>query len=162
MLEQLVAAVDGLCAVEPAALADGEAVVALHRLCERLSAVTTRAVACFEAGREWDADGARSAASWLARRCRQPLSAARRRVRLGRGGVDLGESGEGMWFADGVRDAVSGEVISRALGRIEDELFEAEWAEAKARVGEAVCAGDLRRTPAQRRADAWVEMARRA
>ncbi|MGH9278159.1 MAG: DUF222 domain-containing protein, partial [Acidimicrobiales bacterium] len=37
-----------------------------------------------------------------------------------------------------------------------------DWAEARARVGEGVRATDLARTPAQRRADALVEMARRA
>ncbi len=53
-------------------------------------------------------------------------------------------------------------MIANALGRLEKDLFEADWAAAKARVGEEVCAGDLARTPAQRRADALVEMARRA
>src|SRR5439155_8055526 len=46
--------------------------------------------------------------------------------------------------------------------RIDDELFGADWAQAKARVGEGVSGADLARTPAQRRADALVEMARRA
>src|SRR5205807_8350203 len=55
-----------------------------------------------------------------------------------------------------------GAVVATALKRIEDELFGADWAQAKARVGEGVCAADLARTPAQRRADALVEMARRA
>ncbi|MGI8982995.1 MAG: hypothetical protein ACR2HM_00420, partial [Acidimicrobiales bacterium] len=41
-------------------------------------------------------------------------------------------------------------------------FFEADWAEARQRVGERVCVGDLARTPAQRRADALVEMARRS
>jgi hypothetical protein len=48
------------------------------------------------------------------------------------------------------------------LKRIEKELFEADWAEAKDRLGDRVCVADLRRTPAQRRADAFVEMAKRA
>src|SRR5205085_6708857 len=53
-------------------------------------------------------------------------------------------------------------IVSRALKKIEHELFEADWAEAKVRVGEGVSAADLARRPAQRRADALVEMARRA
>ena len=52
--------------------------------------------------------------------------------------------------------------MAGALGRIEDELFAADWAEARARLGDGVCADALGRTPAQRRADALVEMARRA
>ena len=52
--------------------------------------------------------------------------------------------------------------MAKALGAIEAELFDADWAEARRRVGEKVCAGDLAPTPAQRRADALVEMARRA
>ena len=53
-------------------------------------------------------------------------------------------------------------MLDGALRRIEAELFAQDWAEARARVGEGVGVGDLARTPAQRRADAAVEMARRA
>jgi hypothetical protein len=48
------------------------------------------------------------------------------------------------------------------LGRIEQELFEADWAAARAEHGDAATACHLARTPAQRRHDALVEMARRA
>jgi hypothetical protein len=244
LLEELTAAVDDLCAVEPGTLADGETIRWLHRQLERLNAVTTRAAAAFEAGQEWEADGARSAGAWISARCHVPLPAARRRVRLGRDlrsmpateeawlAGDIGEahveplaavrrrvgaeafdpdeaalvehartlrhrdfvhtlaywsqvadadgaeeqaqrqrderrlhlsqSFEGTWFLDGVLDPISGEIVSRALKRIEEELFEADWAEAKARLGEGVSGADLARRPAQRRADALVEMARRA
>jgi len=37
-------------------------------------------------------------------------------------------------------------------------LFEADWAEAKARVGDRVCLADLARTDAQRRSDAWTQI----
>ena len=67
-----------------------------------------------------------------------------------------------MWCLDGLLDPISGAVVSEGLRRIEDELFRADWAEARGRVGEGVCGTDLARTPAQRRADALVEMARRA
>ena len=53
-------------------------------------------------------------------------------------------------------------IVEQALKRIEHDLFDSDWAEAKARVGEGVCAHDLARSPAQRRADALVEMARRS
>ena len=66
----------------------------------------------------------------------------------------LSQSFEGVWFCDGVLDPIAGEVVSRALRRIEDELFAEEWADAKERVGEEVRPADLARTPAQRRADA--------
>lgn len=76
--------------------------------------------------------------------------------------VNLSQSFGCAWFLDGLFDPIGGEILSTALRRIEDELFAADWAEAKARVGERVCAADLCRTPPQRRADALVEMARRA
>ena len=76
--------VDALCAGDPSRLGDGETVVALHRQLERLSAVLTRAVAAFDAGRAWDAEGARSASAWLAVRWNVAPSSARRRVVLGR------------------------------------------------------------------------------
>ena len=224
----------GRRAADPAALADGEAVVELHRQLERLTAVATRAAAAFDSGRAWEADGARSAAAWLSARGRTPLTTARRRVRAGRSlrsmpaaeaawlageigeahaealaavrrrvggevfdpdesrlvghardlphrdfwrvlgywtqaadpdGVEddaraqrgarrlhLSQTLDGMWLLDGVLDPLSGEVVANALKKVEQELFEAEWAEAKAPT----------RTPAQRRADALVELARRA
>ena len=74
----------------------------------------------------------------------------------------LASSFAGRWRGEVVLDAVSGEVVSEALRRIEDELFAADWAEARRRTGDAACTDDLSRTPAQRRADALVEMARRA
>ncbi len=74
----------------------------------------------------------------------------------------LSHSFEGAWFADGIFDAIGGAIVSDELKRIDRSLFDADWAEAKARVGEGVCADDLARTPAQRRADAVVEMATRS
>jgi hypothetical protein len=59
-------------------------------------------------------------------------------------------------------DAVGGEVFMTELRRIEQELFDEEWAEAKAIHGDDVRVEHLRRTPAQRRCDALVEMARRS
>jgi hypothetical protein len=69
-----------------------------------------------------------------------------------RGGVEL----------DGRLPAVAGAVFVAALERIESELFRADWAAAKAIHGAAVRVDLLERSPAQRRADALVEMARRA
>jgi hypothetical protein len=243
VLPELSALVDRLVDVDPATLGDGESMVALHRELERLTAVTTRAAAAFDAGGGWD-DEARSGASWLTGRCRMPAATARARVRLGRalrhlpvaqaawlagevredqvtllgsartpateaalardeellvreakrlrfasfakalaywrwradpdGAEDdaaaqrqrrklhLSQSFGGMWFADGTFDPISGEIVAAELRRIEEQLFAADWAEAKGRVGDHVRNSDLRRTPAQRRADALVEMATRS
>ena len=76
--------------------------------------------------------------------------------------LHLSASWNGQWYLDGIFDAIGGEILCQELKKIEKELFDADWAEAKARVGEGVCAGDLHRTAAQRRADALVEMARRS
>ncbi|HEY8544078.1 MAG TPA: DUF222 domain-containing protein, partial [Acidimicrobiales bacterium] len=58
--------------------------------------------------------------------------------------------------------ATGGAVFTSALERLETELFHTDWADAKATHGEHVRVDQLARTPAQRRADALVEMARRA
>jgi hypothetical protein len=244
MRTQLEAAVDALCAVDPASLGDGETVTFLHRQLARVDAVTTRATAAFDASRTWEGDGARSAAGWIATRCHLPTAAARRRVRLGRelrhmpaveaawmsGDISeahvgllarartpgraeafaqhedmlvgyartlrfgafaralaywcyladpdgseveadddhkarrfhLSQSFRGTFAAEGVFDPIGGAIVADELARREQELFEADWAEARDRVGPGVCAADLCRTPAQRRADAVVEMARRS
>jgi hypothetical protein len=243
-LDEVVDAIDRLCAVDPSTLGDGETIEALHRQLARLEAVVTRAVAAFDASGTWEADGARTAAAWITTRCRVPASTARRRVRLGRDlrhmptseaawvdgeitdahvsvlsgartpvtadafardetllvtqatelrfghflravayweqladpdGVEdraaaqdaarrlsLSQSFAGMWFLDGRLDTISGAIVCEALERIEQELCEADWGEARARVGDEVATSDLARTPGQRRADALVEMARRA
>jgi len=241
---ELTGVVDALCAVDPSALADGETLVALHRQLERLAAVTTRAVAAFDAGRAWSAEGAHTASAWLRVHWNVPATSARRRVTLGRAlrempaveaawlAGDIGEaqvallasartpetascferdeqmlvdqarklsyrsfaralayweqladpdgterSAErqhadrrlhlsqtfgGAWSLEGLFDPVNGTILANVLGRIEKELFEADWAEARERLGDKVGAGDLARSSAQRRADALVEMARRA
>jgi hypothetical protein len=72
---------------------------------------------------------------------------------------------------DGLRGTglLSGELTPTAkaevraeLDRLERQLFEADWAAAKAVHGEAVTVADLARTPAQRRHDALLDMARRS
>jgi len=59
-------------------------------------------------------------------------------------------------------DPIGGETFREALRRIEQEFFDADWQLAKTEHGDAVTLDRLWRTPAQRRADALVEMARRA
>lgn len=76
--------------------------------------------------------------------------------------LHLSQSFHGMWFSRATLDPVSGTIVDATLRAIERELFDADWAEAKARLGQDPTVVDLQRTPAQRRADAWVEMAIRA
>src|SRR5579872_4125742 len=84
-LAELIADVDRLVTADPAALADREGIAELHRQLDRLEAVAARADAAFDAAGGWRADGARSAAAWLAVSCHHPKSNARQRVRRGRG-----------------------------------------------------------------------------
>lgn len=76
--------------------------------------------------------------------------------------LHLSQTFGGMWFCRGTFDPVSGEIVASTLRIIEQELFEADWAAAKERLGREPMAMELDRTPAQRRADALVEMATRA
>ena len=78
-----------------------------------------------------------------------------RRARL-TGGLD----GTGHLEVD--LDPVSHAVFAEALGRIEQELWEADWAEARDRLGGDATKADLVRSDAQRRHDALVEMAKRS
>lgn len=76
--------------------------------------------------------------------------------------VSLTSSFQGMWFGTITLDPVSGEIVADELSRLEKELFEADWKEAKDSLGHDPSSRDLPRTPAQRRADALVEMATRS
>ena len=216
----------------------------LHRLQSRLESFVTEATAAFEVGEQWAADGAKTAASWIASRCRVPRAAAKRRVRLGRTlrhlpdvaeawregaiGADaaraiasarrhrteasmardeamlvsqakelgfedfsraldywkqladpdgaeetdeekkasrnvfLESSYSGMWLGQMTLDPISGSIVSGELNRLEHDLFEADCAEAKERLGRTARIDELARTSAQRRADALVEMATRS
>ena len=67
-----------------------------------------------------------------------------------------------MWFGKMTLDPISGTIVSDELERIERLLFEADWVEARRRLGREPKVTDLARTPSQRRADALVEMAARS
>jgi len=68
----------------------------------------------------------------------------------------------GTGILDGLLTPLARATVAGALGRIEAELFDADWAQARAQHGDQACAAHVSRTPAQRRHDALVEMARRA
>jgi hypothetical protein len=76
--------------------------------------------------------------------------------------VHLNQTFGGTWFGKLRLDPVSGEIVRTTLQIIEKELFDADWAAAKERLGREPTILELDRTPAQRRADALVEMAIRA
>jgi hypothetical protein len=76
--------------------------------------------------------------------------------------VHLSQSIGGTWFLDGQLDPVGGAELAEALRRIEEDLFKADWAAARELHGDDTRIEHLARTGPQRRADALVDMARRA
>ena len=76
--------------------------------------------------------------------------------------VYLESSIGGMWLGQMTLDPVSGSIVSGELNRLEHELFEADCAEARERLGRAPRIDELDRDGGQRRADALVEMAARS
>jgi len=69
---------------------------------------------------------------------------------------------DGMVRIDAWLDAIGGTEFLAELHRLEKHLFDTDWAEARARLGDNAKASDLARTAEQRRADAFIEMARRS
>jgi hypothetical protein len=69
---------------------------------------------------------------------------------------------DGTVKLDALFDAIGGEIFSNELQRLDDLLFKEDWSEAKELYGDDVTVDKLKRTPAQRRADALVEMAKRS
>jgi len=82
--------------------------------------------------------------------------------RRSRRDVFLSESFQGMWLGKMTLDPISGVIVSNELRRLEQQLFDIDWAEARERLGRDPEIGDLARTLGQRRADALVEMATRS
>ena len=243
-LENFAAALDELIESGADNYGDGASIVELHQLQSRLDSFVTEATAAFEVGEEWAADGAKTAASWIATRCRVARPSAKRRVRLGRTlrhlpevaqawrdgtigsdqaraiaaarrhrteaamardeemlvsqakelgfedfnrvleywkqladpdgaeasdeerkaarNVFLESSLGGMWLGQMTLDPISGSIVAGELNRLEHDLFEADCAQAKERLGRTARLDELARTSGQRRADALVEMATRS
>ncbi len=76
--------------------------------------------------------------------------------------VYVSQSVGDLWLGKMTFDPIGGAIYSGELMRLEAEMFEADWAEAKARLGRDPHLDELARTSAQRRADAAVEMAVRS
>jgi hypothetical protein len=68
----------------------------------------------------------------------------------------------GMWLGQMTLDPISGAIVSGELRRLEQDLFEEDWAKATEELGRDPKSTELCRTSAQRRADALVEMATRS
>lgn len=243
-LGQLIAAIDELVAEDPAAFADRDAIVELHRQAARVEALVARAADAFDKGGDWAVDGAQTSVQWLAVTTHQDKATLSRHRRLGRAmrhlpvaadawlagnlsadhmtalayarnprtieeladdEADLvgqaktlwfsdfrqairywllvqdpdGSDGDhhhnienrklschqglnGVWFGGFTLDAVGGDIFHTTLAGIEQDLFIDDWTQAKAALGRDPTIDELNRTPAQRRADALVEMAIRA
>ena len=69
---------------------------------------------------------------------------------------------DGMVRIDAWLDAIGGTEFLAELRRLEKHLFDADWADARERFGDDAKVSDLARTAEQRRADTFVEMARRS
>ncbi len=82
--------------------------------------------------------------------------------KMARRDVYLSQSVGGMWLGKMTFDPIGGAIYSGELLRLEAEMFDADWAEAKARLGRDPHLDELARTSPQRRADAAVEMAVRS
>lgn len=76
--------------------------------------------------------------------------------------LHLNQSFGGLWFGRLTLDPIGGTIVTDTLRAIEHELFEHDRRTAKERLGRDPLVMELDRTPAQRRADALVEMATRA
>ena len=77
-------------------------------------------------------------------------------------GVHLDQSVGGCWFGSITLDPISGAIVAEELSRLERLLFDDDRARAKEELGRDPAPHELPRTPAQRRADALVEMATRS
>ncbi|HEV2368747.1 MAG TPA: DUF222 domain-containing protein [Acidimicrobiales bacterium] len=83
-LSLLSEAVDEMLAAPDRALADGETVLGLFRIANKVSAALARAASAFEDSGEWGSSGARSAQAWMARRSRLDKSTCSRALIRGR------------------------------------------------------------------------------
>jgi hypothetical protein len=101
--------------------------VNLSRQLDRLGAVVTRAAAAFDARRDWEADGARSAAAWMAVRCHMPVTTARRRVGVGRE-LRVMAAAEAAWLRGEVNE-VQVEALVAARRRVGGARFDPDEAE---------------------------------
>ncbi len=240
-------AAEELAAEDPFSYGDRASIVTLLRARAVFDYALANALQSFAEGGEWAADGAQSAAAWIATTCHLPVAEVRRHLRRGRSlpampvvaqafaagaiagahvdvlvkaaesvshadaeafslceealvdaareltftpfanavtyftqmadpdgaeeadmarrarrDVYVSQSVNGTYLVGGNLDPISGAIVAGEFTRLEELLFEADWAKAKEGLGRDPKVGELSRTPAQRRADALVEMALRS
>jgi hypothetical protein len=76
--------------------------------------------------------------------------------------LDLSDGIDGVGLVDLRFEPIGWATFVEALRRIEHELWEHDWADARHRLGDAASSTDLARTDSQRRYDALIEMATRS
>jgi hypothetical protein len=151
-----------------AALAAGDITVAHARRLATLGAPDT--AAAFAAAEEFLVGQARSmrwadltkAAGYWLRHARQDNDPDPDKTDRDHRKVSLHDGLRGTGLLSGELTPTAKAEVRAELDRLERQLFEADWAAAKAVHGEAVTVAHLARTPAQRRHDALIEMARRS
>jgi hypothetical protein len=129
-MAELSSAIDAMSAssAEPARLADeelGAVLVDLHRYRARLGMIEARLTAAFDQRKAYAADGSRSTAAWLARRCntwgRATHDQARRARRLRQMPVTAAAFGDGEidqhHLADSGDPADPGDAVDALAGR---------------------------------------------
>jgi hypothetical protein len=121
-LENLEDALEALITSGAENYGDCESMEKLHFLEARFDSFMTEAIAAFEKGEHWAADGAKTASAWISTQCRVPRAAARRRVRLGRTLRHLPHVAE-AW-----REGAIGEDAARAIASARRHRTEASMA----------------------------------
>jgi len=125
MFERLAEAMEELKGLDPTSLTGPElraALGELHALAASLDAAQTRLTAAFDTSRDWQIDGARTTAAWLAWAHRVPASTAKARVALGRALRHL-PAVEDAWRAGDI-DIHHVRVLARARTEVTAEAFE--------------------------------------
>ena len=124
-IEKLAAALEELGQADPHELARGEAVLELQRCVSSLEAVASRAMAAFESGGEWAADGARTAKAWIKALSGLADATVGRRLRLGRALRELPVA-EAAWVSGSIDATHVGALAAARTPASEQALAEDE------------------------------------
>lgn len=106
------------------------------------------------------ADFAAWVADWVRREDEDGTCDRSRRTHENRD-VRLSQGFDDGWHLEGRFGTLQGAELHAIWERWCQAEFEADWAEARERLGDAATGADLARTPAQRRADAWAQLTRK-
>lgn len=125
MLDDLQGFLDEARELGPQAFADPESIAVLQRQRAQLDALVTASVACFDAARNWEPDGACSARAWLKSECRLSGRQAASQVKRGRHLRHLPETAEAFAHGEITGDCVD-VLIAADRGRTEEALLREE------------------------------------